>query len=142
MDQHFRVYSPEVVADLLKKLISSLGSRSRGRELVVHVRDLLKIVSVSRVPVDLPPTLVQDLYVTTVGCFGYRVRGRRVVEQHKCGAIVPVRGGAASALPGVRARAWMFIADVSFAMSVCRGSGLWCWSIRVCTCALVFCVRR
>lgn len=58
----YRSLTQESLTELLKQLIGVLVSRTRGRDLVVVVRELYRVLTLSRSELAVPPTLVQDLY--------------------------------------------------------------------------------
>jgi hypothetical protein len=58
----FRNFAQDALVELLKQLITLLTARARGRELIVVVRDLLRVLTLSKRELLVPPTVTQDLY--------------------------------------------------------------------------------
>lgn len=59
----YRGTTQENLVEILKALIATLVSRAGGAKLVGSVRDILKALVLSKTKLDVPATLVQDLYV-------------------------------------------------------------------------------
>ena len=65
----YRATTQENLTELLKQLIGVLVSRTRGRDLIVVVRELFRVLTLSRAELTVPPTLVQDLYGMWISSF-------------------------------------------------------------------------